>query len=299
MAPTSRKLYALSSHSGEIYGLSSSRSEQDQQPRQPERYPWWMFGLGPLVKQSPGVDYVRLEAIGGLAAGEKYVGSLLSALHDSYLSVYFTRTDRFTSLVSGKSHILALTSKGRTFSMATDLEGNSHSQLGVRQPLPSGDETAARDIRWNTALNPITALTAVNIVQLAAGLKSSYFRMADGRVLGLGANTYGQLGLGSLASVEVVPVPSEIVLARSYPAGITVKCTNISAGEGSYQEMHSLHLLTNLSFAIRQAETMRITLSKGPRPSIPVSGSSIYCQSELESQVVWATAFGAALPVTL
>lgn len=40
----------------------------------------------------------------------------------------------------------------------------------------------------------------------------------------------GQLGIGALASVEVVPTPSEIVLARSYPGGITVKCTNIAAG---------------------------------------------------------------------
>lgn len=147
--------------------------------------------------------------------------------------------------------------------MATDLEGNSHSQLGVRHPLPSGDETAARDIRWNTALNPISALTAVNIVQLAAGLKSSYFRMADGRVLGLGANTYGQLGLGSLASVEVVPVPSEIVLARSYPAGITVKCTNISAGEGWYYELHRLHPLTELSLAIHRREQCVLHCRKG------------------------------------
>jgi alpha-tubulin suppressor-like RCC1 family protein len=140
---------------------------------------------------------------------------------------------RFTSIVSGGSHILALTSAGRTFSMATDLDGNSHSQTGTRHPLPPGDREASQDIRWNTTLSPIPSLSSVNIAQLAAGLKSSYFRMADdsGRVLALGANTFGQLGLGSLASVEVVPVPSEVVLARSYPSGISVKCTNISAGE--------------------------------------------------------------------
>jgi hypothetical protein len=132
--------------------------------------------------------------------------------------------------VSGKSHILALTNKGRTFSMASDRDGNSHSQLGIRRDFPVNEEQSPEDIRWTDTLNPIMSLNSVHIVQIAAGLRSSYFRMEDGRVLGLGANTFGQLGLGALASVEVVPTPSEIVLARSYPGGVTVKCTNIAAG---------------------------------------------------------------------
>ena len=115
--------------------------------------------------------------------------------------------------------------------MASDPDGNSHSQTGVRYNLPTSEDRAFDDIRWTDTLHPIVSLSSINIVQVAAGFKSSYFRMEDGRVLGLGANTFGQLGLGALASVEVVPTPSEIVLARSYPAGITVRCTNIAAGE--------------------------------------------------------------------
>lgn len=117
--------------------------------------------------------------------------------------------------------------------MASDPDGNSHSQLGIRRDLLIAEERTADDIRWTDTLNPITSLNSVKIAQIAAGLRSSYFRMEDGRVLGLGANTFGQLGLGALASVEVVPTPSEIVLARSYPSGITVRCTNIAAGRFS------------------------------------------------------------------
>lgn len=209
LAATDSKLYALSKHSGQIYGVSSKRSRQQLQPRQPERYPWWMLGLGAWFRQDPGVDYVQLVPAGGLSKGEK-----------------------FTSLVSGSSHILALTNKGRAFSMATNTDGNSHMQLGlgIRRDIPVNEGRSPEDIRWTDTLNPIMSLNTVEIAQVAAGLKSSYFRMADGRVLAMGANNLGQLGIGALASVEVVPTPSEIVLARSYPGGITVKCTNIAAG---------------------------------------------------------------------
>jgi hypothetical protein len=71
LAATDSKLYALSKHSGQIYGVSSKRSRQQLQPRQPERYPWWMLGLGAWFRQDPGVDYVQLVPAGGLSKGEK------------------------------------------------------------------------------------------------------------------------------------------------------------------------------------------------------------------------------------
>lgn len=167
---------------------------------------------------------------------------------------------RFTSLVSGKSHILALTSKGRTFSMGINPSGNSHSQLGTRTVLPFGNPDrnpttpeplipllapssspsqdvmsalpGTHDIRYNTAMNQITSLSGIEIAQIAAGENTSFFRTkGEGRVLGLGANAFGQIGLGALSSVDVVPVPTEIVLARAYPGGTTLKCLNIAAGK--------------------------------------------------------------------
>jgi alpha-tubulin suppressor-like RCC1 family protein len=115
--------------------------------------------------------------------------------------------------------------------MATGPDGNSHGQLGVKAELASSTSDSTGNIRWNDELRTITSLSSIPIAQIAAGLRSSYFRMPDGRVLGLGGNAFGQLGLGALASVEVVPIPSEVVLARSYPPGVTVKCVNIAAGK--------------------------------------------------------------------
>ena len=74
--------------------------------------------------------------------------------------------------------------------MATNTHGNSHMQLGlgIRRDIPVNEGRSPEDIRWTDTLNPIMSLNTVEIAQVAAGLKSSYFRMADGRVLGMGAN---------------------------------------------------------------------------------------------------------------
>lgn len=120
--------------------------------------------------------------------------------------------------------------------MATDADGNSHSQLGTRHALPAAtDQThPVNDIRWNTTLNPITSLRPVNVAQIAAGLKSSYFRLDNGRVLGLGANMFGQLGLGSNVTLDKIPAPSEIVLSRFYPGREEIRCSNVAAGESIF-----------------------------------------------------------------
>lgn len=141
--------------------------------------------------------------------------------------------------------------------MPVDPNGNSHKQLGTRVTLPQltpdqgvsaasvGNPSstsasqaimsalpASHDIRYCTALQPITSLSSIELAQVAAGENTSFFRTrGEGRVLGLGANSLGQVGLGALSNVEIVPVPTEIVLARSYPGGTTLKCLNIAAGK--------------------------------------------------------------------
>ncbi|KAJ9125241.1 hypothetical protein QFC22_000196 [Naganishia vaughanmartiniae] len=244
VAATTNKIYALSS-AGDIYAVAAARNLQKFEKQGgssgSSSSSWWdTLGLGKLVgvfSQDPGVDFVKLDVAGdgGLKKGE-----------------------RFTSLVAGKSHILALTSKGQAFSMPVDPNGNSHKQLGTRITLPqltteqgasassavnpslSASQAvmsalpASHDIRYCTALQPITSLSSIELAQVAAGENTSFFRTrGEGRVLGLGANSLGQIGLGALSNVEIVPVPTEIVLARSYPGGTTLKCLNIAAGANS------------------------------------------------------------------
>lgn len=51
-----------------------------------------------------------------------------------------------------------------------------------------------RDIRFATTLHEIPSLRGVTIAELVAGKKHSLARLHDGKVLGWGANGYGQLG---------------------------------------------------------------------------------------------------------
>jgi hypothetical protein len=92
------------------------------------------------------------------------------------------------------------------------------------------DIPAESDPRFAPELTEIPSLTGIQIAQVATSDRSSFVRTSNGRVLGFGANEVGQIGLGSHAAVEIVQVPVEIVLAKGYPGGTTLNCTDIKAG---------------------------------------------------------------------
>lgn len=112
--------------------------------------------------------------------------------------------------------------------------GNACRQLGTREELASASTTSISpdsDPRYNTTLTLIPALANIEVEQVAAGEATSLVRTKrEGRVLGFGANQFGQLGLGNMTSVDIIPTPCEVVLAKAYPGGTTVQCTNIAAG---------------------------------------------------------------------
>ncbi|SPC67274.1 related to FMP25 - mitochondrial inner membrane protein involved in assembly of cytochrome bc1 complex [Ustilago sp. UG-2017b] len=86
-------------------------------------------------------------------------------------------------------------------------------------------------IRWCTTLHEIPALRNLNIVQIAAGSEHSLARTHDGRVLAWGRHTHGQCGLGTNFSMECVPVPTEVVLSRSFAnSSMDVRASSIAAG---------------------------------------------------------------------
>ena len=203
-----------------------------------------------------------------------------SSINHEVLSVApaspFGRGEAFSDIVNGSNHLLALSNKGRTFSMPLNDQGNSFGQLGVRkvflnapntsggrkelieavlepkmflqleaeqsgatpvsttsQPtLPAGlSSGGSESIRFSTTLVEIPALRGVRIAQIAAGTEHSLARTHDGRVLAWGRQTHGQLGLGAQVTLECVPVPSEVVLSKSFPSSsVDVKATSIAAG---------------------------------------------------------------------
>ncbi|TKY87366.1 hypothetical protein EX895_004043 [Sporisorium graminicola] len=98
-------------------------------------------------------------------------------------------------------------------------------------PPPKPLTEPSGSIRWCTTLHEIPALRNVNIVQIAAGNEHSLARTHDGRVLAWGRHTHGQCGLGPSFSMECVPVPTEVVLSRSFPnSSLDVRASSIAAG---------------------------------------------------------------------
>lgn len=205
------------SKDGKLYVVSASKAFQDRRQYRNEQS-WWSRLFG----SNPRVDFVELKAEGGLKRGEKWAG-----------------------VSAGLHHLLAVTTKGRTFSLPLSPSGNTHRQLGTRQifeapfPVPTFAASAISmssnlppesDPRFATKLTEIPSLSAIDIAQVATSDRASFVRTTNGRVLGFGANGYGQLGLGANAAVEIVQVPVEVVLAKNYPGGTHVTCLDVQAG---------------------------------------------------------------------
>lgn len=194
--------------------MSAVKAFQDHRKDRSEQT-WWSW----LFSSDAGVDHVELKPEGG-----------------------FRRGERWTGVSTGIHHLLAVTNKGRTFSLPLSPSGNSHRQLGTRQDLAGAsapgasepvraDELPAEvDPRFAPALHEIKSLSGIDIAQVAASDRTSFVRTPGGRVLGFGANESGQIGLGGSAAVEIVQTPVEVVLARNYPGGTMVKALDVIAG---------------------------------------------------------------------
>ncbi|KAG8861942.1 hypothetical protein FRB96_002385 [Tulasnella sp. 330] len=250
------KVYALS-RSGKVYVLSSKQKAQavtDETPGM--RSSWWSVSW--LWNAKPNIDHVEL-----LPEPKRQ------------------QSEKFVSISAGRSHILALTSHGRTFAAPVTSFANSHGQLGMRKvqltsssqtslstrmpvellpnalvdpfarfapavrtisPAPTvsppttttapRDETLDEtDIRYCDMLFEVPSLKGVDVAQVVAGSRSSYVRTRkEGRVLGFGANEFGQMALGGAYTTDFVPAPTEIILTRGYPGGTNVKCIDVAAG---------------------------------------------------------------------
>ncbi|PWN53046.1 RCC1/BLIP-II [Violaceomyces palustris] len=246
LAATEEKVFALSKD-GKVYVFSAIRSLQ-----LPTKPPVW--SLNPLslfgALDPPTIDHevLTLSASSSLARGEV-----------------------IADISAGQSHLLALTSRGKALSMPLDASANAFGQLGARKvflnsptnsnqaatlvettfeprmlqelediaegssgkamqpPLPLTEPPSS--IRYCTTLREVPALRSVKIAQISAGSEHSLARTCDGRVLGWGRHTHGQVGLGSNLALECVPVPSEIVLSKCFPnSSSDVRCTDIAAG---------------------------------------------------------------------
>ncbi|KAJ7098096.1 regulator of chromosome condensation 1/beta-lactamase-inhibitor protein II [Mycena belliarum] len=222
---TDRRVFALS-ESGKVYVLDSRASNQALM--EPPTSPWWKFWHSPQL-----IDFAELKPQHSFGWGE-----------------------RFVSISSGRDHLLALTSTGRTYACPINKDANACGQLGtnlwspanIPKSIASPSYTAATsytgqlpatdpqsganndDIRFCTTLFELPVLKGINIVQVAAGTRSSFARTQAGQVLAWGANEHGQLGLGIKVSPDSITIPTEVVLWPTLSQQSSTRCLGVYAG---------------------------------------------------------------------
>lgn len=253
------------SKNGEVFVIPATLEKQQVGAERRQEGSWWAV----WKSKDPGTDVEKLKTDSPFSRGEKYV-VILVELENTGGLLHSLR--RIASVSAGTSHLLALTTKGRSFALPLSLSANSYGQLGARHvqllslhptalsagalsvtlapaptindpaPLPpppanldpllrSSNTPSApeplgmprgaisspitpidtshlvrihddnevqsaleQDIRFATTLHEIPSLRGIRIAELAAGKKHSLARLEDGKVLGWGANGYGQLG---------------------------------------------------------------------------------------------------------
>ena len=123
---------------------------------------------------------------------------------------------------------------------------NPEGLIGREAAIAGVDDT---NIRWSDRLFEVPALKDVKVDRVAAGARSSFVKIPNGRVLGWGANDFGwefpiargdsnsncvdyrQIGLGPNVTLDAITVPTEVNLWRTTPGTMKTTCRNIFAGE--------------------------------------------------------------------
>ncbi|KAI0721594.1 RCC1/BLIP-II [Cerioporus squamosus] len=259
---TRSRVFALSA-SGRVYVLSSRQADQalPSGAQTPASTPWW--GTGWLWGEEEQVDFAEVTPNEKLKRGERFVQ--ISAGSDHLLALTSDgRTFAHPITLNANSHgqlglrkcdvpapedlkqvhlphqhprvPLELTPK----SIADPYAKSSPAirPIGSAPRLTEafiGKEAAAAgldesNIRWSDRLFEIPALKGVKVDRIAAGGRSSFVKTPDGKVLGWGANEYGQIGLGGNITLDTITVPTEVILWRMTPGSTRTTCLDIFAG---------------------------------------------------------------------
>ncbi|KAI0055499.1 RCC1/BLIP-II [Artomyces pyxidatus] len=256
---TDSRVFALSA-SGRIYVMSVEASKQSLAPGSPtpSSDSWW--GTGWMWGEEVGVDFSEIVPAHKLNWGEKFVS--ISAGRDHLLALTSTgRTFAHPITKNANSHGQLGFRKFDVPDPATTPASRLHVELtpnAVVDPyakssrfarLPSTSPSASSsdtptlrpisenltdlddtNIRFSDKLFEIPSLKGVKVAQITAGGRSSFVRTDTGRVLGWGANEYGQIGLGGNVVLDTITIPTEVVLWRSTPSGRQTTCVDVSAG---------------------------------------------------------------------
>ncbi|KAI0831122.1 RCC1/BLIP-II [Trametes gibbosa] len=259
---TRSRVFALSA-SGRIYMLSSRQADQalSTGAQTPASTPWW--GTGWLWGEEEEVDFVEITPSEHLKRSERFVQ--ISAGTDHMLAVTSEgRTFAHPITLNANSHgqlglrkcdvpypvdlehfhlphkhprvPLELTPKSiadpyakasPATRPATAAPRNSEAYIGKAAVAAGLDDSS---IRFSDRLFEVPALRGIKVDHVAAGGRSSFAKTAAGKVLGWGANEFGQIGLGANVTLDTITVPTEVVLWRTTPATMRTTCVGVFAG---------------------------------------------------------------------
>ncbi|KZT74173.1 RCC1/BLIP-II protein [Daedalea quercina L-15889] len=253
---TPTRVYALSA-SGRIYVLSSSSEEQALSLGMPTpaSSPWW--GTGWLWGEEEDRDFAEVvpdaklgwrEKFVDIAAGSDHLLALTSAGR-TFAHPVTLKANTYGQLGFRRFDIPAPAAAEHPFGHArlpieltpkSIADPYAKATPAIRQTPSSGevkDENAEllatlddRSIRFSDKLFEVPALRGIHIDGIAAGSRSSFAKTSSGRVLGWGANEFGQIGLGREVTLDSITVPTEVILWRNTPAGMRTTCLDIYAG---------------------------------------------------------------------
>ncbi|THH33021.1 hypothetical protein EUX98_g1164 [Antrodiella citrinella] len=249
---TASRVFALSA-SGRIYVLSSSLPKQNLPAGTPtpSSAPWW--GTGWIWGEEEDHDFAEVTSNEKLAWGEKFVS--ISAGNNHLLALTSSgRTFAHPINLNANSH-------GQMGSRKFDVPNHSSiTHPHARRPLeltpkavadpyakstpairrtstsdapPSNDGVASFDdssIHFSDRLFEIPALRGIQVEKIVAGGRSSFVKTSQGRVIGWGANEFGQIGLGGNVTLDVITVPTEVILWKNTPAAMRTTCLDVYAG---------------------------------------------------------------------
>ncbi|KAL4067689.1 regulator of chromosome condensation 1/beta-lactamase-inhibitor protein II [Scleroderma citrinum] len=246
---TESRVYALSS-SGKVYAFVANE-EQQKRLVGPTNSSWW--GIGWLWGgDQTTIDFVELlpreklnwrEYFTSIAAGRDHLLALTSAGRTYSHPVNKTANShgqlglRNVNLPVTPGAVGSESQTRITVELTPKSVADPYAKASPysRVPLSSSSASETLDIvndkhiRFSDSLFEIPALKGVMVSQIAAGSRSSHVITDAGRVLGWGANEFGQIGLGRDISLDTIIVPTEVVLTRSTPAHVKTKCLQISA----------------------------------------------------------------------
>jgi len=249
-------VFALSA-SGKVYVIPADAARQNLNPEvssaPPSTSRWgtnWLWG------NQAGIEYSEIvpvstqklawgERITSIAAGRDHLLALTSSgrtfVHpitknaNSHGQLGFRKfdiPDPSSISSAGRLHV-ELTPRAvvdpyaRSTRYARESPSSATDLVPVSENLVNVDDT---NLKFSDRLFEVPALRGVNVVQIAACARSSFVRTDTGRVLGWGANDFGQIGLGGNVTLDTITVPTEVVLWRGTPSSTRTQCIDLNAG---------------------------------------------------------------------